>query len=62
MQIEVVNKTIKYTFKQNLDASKGAWVDELPQVLWAIRTINRATIGETSFSMAYGAEAMSPIE
>lgn len=35
-QVEVVNKTIKYTLKRKMDASKGAWVDELPQVLWAI--------------------------
>ncbi|XP_022859985.1 uncharacterized protein LOC111380604 [Olea europaea var. sylvestris] len=35
-QVEVVNKTIKHVLKRKLDASKGAWVDDLPQVLWVI--------------------------
>lgn len=29
-KIKAVNKTIKYTLKRKLIASKGAWVDELP--------------------------------
>ncbi|XP_022886895.1 uncharacterized protein LOC111402791 [Olea europaea var. sylvestris] len=45
-----------------LDASKGAWVDELPQVLWAIRTTTKTLMGETPFLIAYGTEAMSPVE
>ncbi|XP_022857284.1 uncharacterized protein LOC111378334 [Olea europaea var. sylvestris] len=61
-QVEAVNKTIKHTLKRKLDASKGAWVDELPHVLWAIRTTCRTATGETPFSMTYGAEAMSPVE
>ncbi|XP_022852274.1 uncharacterized protein LOC111373911 [Olea europaea var. sylvestris] len=61
-QVEAVNKTIKYTLKRKLDASKGAWVDEFPHVLWAIRTTCRTATGETPFSMTYGAEAMSPVE
>ncbi|XP_022847487.1 uncharacterized protein LOC111370000 [Olea europaea var. sylvestris] len=32
-QVKAVNKTIKHVLKRKLDASKGAWVDELPQVL-----------------------------
>lgn len=61
-QVEAVNKTIKQILKKKLDASKGAWVDELPHVLWAIRTTSKTATGETPFSMAYGAEAMSPVE
>ncbi|XP_022874004.1 uncharacterized protein LOC111392843 [Olea europaea var. sylvestris] len=45
-----------------LDTSKGAWVDELPHVLWAIRTTCWIATAETPFSMTYGAEAMSPVE
>lgn len=30
-QVEAINKTIKLTLKRRLDASKGAWVDELPR-------------------------------
>lgn len=32
-QVEAVNKTIKHVLKRKLDVSKGAWVDELSQVL-----------------------------
>ena len=38
------------------------WVEELPAVLWSIRTTpNRAT-GQTPFSLVYGAEAVLPTE
>src|SRR5215216_4537509 len=38
------------------------WIDELPAVLWSIRTTpNRAT-GQTPFSLMYGAEAVLPTE
>ncbi|KAL5539539.1 hypothetical protein UlMin_044743 [Ulmus minor] len=50
------------TLKKKLEKSKGAWVDELPLVLWAYRTSFRAATGETPFSLAYGVEAVIPIE
>ncbi|KAL5578806.1 hypothetical protein UlMin_011248 [Ulmus minor] len=61
-QVEAVNKTIKQTLKKKLEKSKGAWVDELPLMLWSYRTSFRATTGETPFSLAYGVEAVIPIE
>ncbi|KAL5579754.1 hypothetical protein UlMin_012196 [Ulmus minor] len=61
-QVEAVNKTIKQTLKKKLEKLKGAWVDELPFVLWAYRTSFRAATGETPFSLAYGVEAVIPIE
>ncbi|XP_022845290.1 uncharacterized protein LOC111368284 [Olea europaea var. sylvestris] len=61
-QVEAVNKTIKHTLKRKFDALKGAWVDELYHVIWAIRTTSRTAKGETPFSMTYKAEAMSLIE
>lgn len=60
--MEAINKAIKYTLKQKLDASKWAWVDELPQVSWVIQTISRIAIREIPFSIAYGAEVMIPVE
>ena len=47
---------------RRLDAYKGKWADELPKVLWAYRTTSRSTTGETPFSMAYGFEAVLPVE
>ncbi|KAL5551148.1 hypothetical protein UlMin_001324 [Ulmus minor] len=61
-QVEAVNKTIKQTLKKKLEKSKGAWVDELPLVLWAYRTSFRVATGETPFLLAYGVEAVIPIE
>ena len=38
------------------------WIEELPVVLWSIRTTpNRAT-GQTPFALVYGAEAVLPHE
>ena len=38
------------------------WIEELPVVLWSIRTTpNRAT-GQTPFALVYGAEAILPTE
>ncbi|KAL5571672.1 hypothetical protein UlMin_021269 [Ulmus minor] len=61
-QVEAVNKTIKYTLKKKLEKSKGAWVDELPLVFWSYRTSFRTTTGETPFSLAYGVDAVVPVE
>jgi len=46
--------------KKRLDSAKGRWTKELPNVLWAYRTTPRRSIGETSFSLMYGAEAVIP--
>ena len=48
--------------KKRLDDAKGRWVEELPHVLWTYRTTPRRSIGETPFSMSYGAEAVIPLE
>ena len=42
--------------------AKGKWVEELPHVLWTYRTTPQRSIGETPFSMTYGAEAVIPLE
>ncbi|XP_074352598.1 uncharacterized protein LOC141691736 [Apium graveolens] len=41
---------------------KGAWPEELAQVLWSYNTTPRTTTGETPFSLVYGCEAMVPVE
>ena len=45
-----------------LEEHKGLWVDELPKVLWAYRKTSRTSTGETPFSLAYGVEAIIPVE
>ena len=48
--------------KKRLDDVKGIWMEELPHVLWTYRTTPRRSIGETPFSMFYGAEVVIPLE
>lgn len=61
-QAEAVNKVIVSGLKKRLDDAKGKWVEELPHVLWMYRTTPHRSIGETPFSMTYGAEAIIPLE
>ena len=61
-QAEATNKVIVSGLKKRLDDGKGKWVDELPHVLWTYRTTLRRSIGETPFSMTYGAEAVITLE
>ena len=61
-QVEAFNKTIKNKFGRKLDGAKGAWVDELPRVMWAYRTTCRISTNQTPFSMTYGMEAVIPTE
>ena len=48
--------------KTQLEGAKGVWLDELPGVLWAYRTTVRTLTGETPFKLAYGSEAIIPVE
>ncbi|XP_060183917.1 uncharacterized protein LOC132613731 [Lycium barbarum] len=38
------------------------WKEILPEVLWAYKTTSKSSIGETLFSLVYGAEALISIE
>ena len=59
-QAKAVNKVIMNGLKRRLEGAKGNWAEELPNVLWAYRTTPRRSIGETLFSLTYGAEAVIP--
>ena len=48
--------------KTQLEGAKGVWPDELPCVLWAYRMTVRTLTGESPFKLAYGSEAVIPIE
>ncbi|TNV97690.1 hypothetical protein C5H24_12725, partial [Xylella fastidiosa] len=61
-QAEASNKTILKSLKKRLEKKKGKWPDELPAVLWAYRTTPRRSTGETPYSLAYGTEAVIPLE
>src|SRR3954462_4795490 len=61
-QVEAVNKIILDALKKNLDKKKGLWAEEIPSILWSYRTTHKAATGETPFRLAYGADAVIPLE
>ena len=48
--------------KARLEGAKGAWLEELPRVLCAYRMTTRTPTGETPFKLAFGIEAVIPVE
>jgi hypothetical protein len=65
-QVEKANGHICNDIKKRLlaplEKARHAWVDELPSVLWSLRTTPNAATQETPFFLVHGAEAVLPIE
>lgn len=61
-QAEVANRIILDGLKKRVERSKGTWVDELLPILWSYRTTCKVSTGATPFQLAYGAEAVVPLE
>ncbi|XP_017441100.1 uncharacterized protein LOC108346536 [Vigna angularis] len=61
-QVEAANKVIVAELKKRLGDAKGAWVDELQEVLWGYRCTPHGTTRETPFNLTYGMDAMLPVE
>ena len=63
-QVEKANglvcKGIKKRLFTPLRRAVGAWVEELPSVLWSLRTTPNRSTQYTPFFMVYGAEAVMP--
>ena len=53
-------KGIKPRLRVPLLRPAGSWVEELPAVLWSIRTTPNRSTGFTPFFMVYGAKAVLP--
>jgi hypothetical protein len=53
---------IKKRLLASLEKAKHAWVDELPSVLWSLRTTPNAATQETPFFLVHGAKAVLPVE
>ncbi|GKV50077.1 hypothetical protein SLEP1_g56793 [Rubroshorea leprosula] len=60
--VESVNKCILEGIKPRLEQHKAKWANELNNVLWAYRTTSRTATGETPYHLAFGTEAVIPIE
>jgi transposase InsO family protein len=65
-QVEKANGLICNEIKKRLlaplEKAKHAWVDELPSVLWSLRTTPNAATQETPFFLVHGAEAVLPVK
>ena len=61
-QAEVSNRSLLKIIKTWLEGAKGIWLQELPSVLWAYRTMARMLTGETLFRLAYGSEIIILVE
>ena len=58
----MTNRTLFKIIKTKLDDAKGAWPEELPNVLWAYRATTRTPTGETPFRLTYGIDAVIHVE
>ncbi|SPT20119.1 unnamed protein product [Triticum aestivum] len=53
---------IKPRLVEPLERSAGCWLDELPAILWSLRTTPNKSTGFTPFFLVYGAEAVIPMD
>ncbi|GJV46014.1 reverse transcriptase domain-containing protein [Tanacetum coccineum] len=60
--VERANRSLGEGIKARLDKRSKDWIEELPHVLWAYRTIIKSSNGETPFSLTYGTKAVIPAE
>ena len=61
-QDEVTIRTLKAALKTKWEDLKGKLVEYLPEVLWAYRTTHKSATRETLFALAFGTEAVAPVE
>ncbi len=59
---DIVLQGIKTRVYDKLMSHDKKWGEELPSVLWAVRTIPTTSNKETPFFLVYGSEAMLPTE
>ncbi|GJV90584.1 reverse transcriptase domain-containing protein [Tanacetum coccineum] len=60
--VERANQSLVQGIKTRMHGEGASWVEELPNVLWAHRTMPRTRNEETPFSLTYGIEAVIPTE
>nr|GEZ51717.1 reverse transcriptase domain-containing protein [Tanacetum cinerariifolium] len=56
--VERANRSLREGIKARLGEGNKNWVEELPHVLWAHRTMIKSSHGDTPFSLKYGTEAV----
>ncbi|XP_074336360.1 uncharacterized protein LOC141673511 [Apium graveolens] len=59
---EIANRIILDGLKKRVKRSRNTWEDELLPILWEYRTTCKLTTEATPFMLAYGDEAVVPLE
>ncbi|XP_065008767.1 uncharacterized protein LOC135639007 [Musa acuminata AAA Group] len=59
---EVTNRSVLDGLKRRVSAARSTWTDELPNVLWSLRTTPKTATRESPYSLAFGTEAVLPPE
>ena len=59
---KATNKLIVGNLRRNLEDRRGAWLEELPKVLWAQRTMKKKATEKTPFALVYGTQVVLPTE
>ncbi|XP_064944527.1 uncharacterized protein LOC135596398 [Musa acuminata AAA Group] len=59
---EATNRSILDGLRRRVSAARSAWTDELPSVLWSLRTTPKVATGESPYSLTFGTEAVLPPE
>ncbi|GKF39416.1 reverse transcriptase domain-containing protein [Tanacetum coccineum] len=60
--VERANRSLGEGIKARLGQGNKNWIEEIPYVLWAHRTMIKSSHGDTLFSLTYGTEAVIPAE
>nr|GEW33723.1 reverse transcriptase domain-containing protein [Tanacetum cinerariifolium] len=60
--VERANRSLGEGIKARLGEGNKNWVEELPHVLWAHRTMIKSSHDDTPFSLTYGTKAVIPTE
>ncbi|GKA64655.1 reverse transcriptase domain-containing protein [Tanacetum coccineum] len=60
--VERANRSLGEGVKARLEERSKNWMEEIPHVLWAHRTMIKSSNDETPFSLTYGTKAVIPVE
>nr|GFB06353.1 reverse transcriptase domain-containing protein [Tanacetum cinerariifolium] len=60
--VERANRSLGEGIKARLVKGNKNWIEELPHVFWAHRTMIKSSHSDTLFSLTYGTEAVIPAE
>ncbi|GJZ84527.1 reverse transcriptase domain-containing protein [Tanacetum coccineum] len=60
--VERANRSLRDGIKARLDERSKDWIEDLPHVPWAHRTMIKSSNGDTSFSLTYETKVVIPAE